>query len=180
MKQHRIVEKIIDDPSSPADAVVLTGFPGNSDRSGHQRLYLSPDLSSYVDIAEDDILHSEELPTEHSPLNAHAVWVARGATLRHSERTSRDVQADFLQGPVAEEHLRAAAPELETAGAVQPMTTMACVGVTIRYCLPISKAICGPIYNTLMHCTAGCSVPCPTGNCPTHGCPDPGVTVRVC
>jgi hypothetical protein len=175
-KQHRIVEQIVADPAAPPDAVVLTGFPGASDREGHRRLYLTPELSSYVDIAEADVLHEEELPREQSPLEAHVLWVRGGATLRQSERSSRDVQAEFLQGPVAEQHLAEADPGLAAMGAAQPMTTMACVRVTIRYCLPISKAVCG----SLMHCTEGCSVHCPSDHCATRNCPDPGVTVKIC
>ena len=37
--------------------MLLTGYLGASSEEGHERLYLSPDLSNYVEIPEAAILH---------------------------------------------------------------------------------------------------------------------------
>jgi len=95
------VAKIVKDPKQPPQAIVLTGFLGDSSEAGHTRLYFDQTLSRYVDLPDTGILHAEPLPKEHSPLGGHTVWVDRNAELATRAASGR-VPASFLQGPLTQ------------------------------------------------------------------------------
>ena len=48
-------------PTNPPNTVMLSGYVGASSEDGHTRLYFDMELSSYVDIPNDAILHREPL-----------------------------------------------------------------------------------------------------------------------
>lgn len=100
MEPDEIVENLVRDPADVPDVRVLVGYLGRSTRSGHWRLYLTPDLRSYVEFREDEVVHSKQLDHKNSPLGGTVVWVKREANLKHSQATSREAQADFLQGAI--------------------------------------------------------------------------------
>jgi hypothetical protein len=96
-----LTERLVSDPSQPPDSTVLTGFLGESSLDGHRRLYLDATLKSYVDIPEEDIVHRTQTGAEESPLGpSSTLWVRRGAQLQQTVVSSRQVQADFLQGDI--------------------------------------------------------------------------------
>lgn len=87
---------------------VLVGYPTESDRGDvYRRLYLTPDLSAYVDILTDDIVSTLRLPTTQYPLGETVVWIKRDAQLRytHTSTISRQIQAGFLHGEIASAYL---------------------------------------------------------------------------
>ena len=47
------VRHIVHDPKNVPDVTLLYGYPGASSEEGHERLYLSPDLSAYVEVPND-------------------------------------------------------------------------------------------------------------------------------
>ncbi|HEV3002383.1 MAG TPA: hypothetical protein VGW75_16695 [Solirubrobacteraceae bacterium] len=95
------VRRIVPDPASPPNAVVLEGFVGDSDAEGHVRVYGDPSLSSWVDVPADAILHSVRRPERQSPLGGSVLWLDGGATLRPPPATrARVTAAEFLRGPV--------------------------------------------------------------------------------
>jgi len=87
LPQHPLVEQLKPDPAQPARrVVVLVGLPGNSDRSGFQRLYLSTKLDYYAEFLDSDIVGTEAVPTAESPFqgyDATRVSVARDATIHY-------------------------------------------------------------------------------------------------
>jgi hypothetical protein len=92
----------------PRPTVVLRGLVGEGATEGSWRLYLSQQLDEYVEVDAADVLHSE--PVDASvPLAGTALWVRAGASLRYTQVSSRQVQADFLQGGIATRHLAGAA-----------------------------------------------------------------------
>jgi hypothetical protein len=87
LPQHPYVERLKQDPSQPAKRVVeLIGLPGNSDRPGYQRLYLTTKLDYYAEFQTSDIEHAVVVPADKSPFAGHEatrVGVARDATIHY-------------------------------------------------------------------------------------------------
>ena len=52
------VRAIVKDPANVPDVMQLYGYGGASSEEGHDRLYLSPDLSAYVEVPRAAILHA--------------------------------------------------------------------------------------------------------------------------
>jgi hypothetical protein len=73
------------------DVMKLDGFYlGRSDRPDSWRLYLTQNLSRYLEFRKDDTVHSERLATGRI-----IAWVRAGATVVEKQAT---VAADFLKG----------------------------------------------------------------------------------
>lgn len=102
LSQDALVEVLAPDPGSLPDVTVLHGYLGKSATKGTWRLYLTPALDAYVEISEDKILHHRRLPEDQGTM----VWVPRGLGLQHRQARSEEVQAEFLAGPIASQHLR--------------------------------------------------------------------------
>ena len=85
LPQDPYVERLKPDPSQPARRVVeLVGLPGNSDRPGYQRLYLTTKLDYYAEFLTSDMVHTEAVPADQSPFPGHEatrVSVSRDATI---------------------------------------------------------------------------------------------------
>jgi hypothetical protein len=104
---HPLVEALASDPNSPPGrSTKLFGFPGPAADSNSTRLWLDADLTSYVDVPNDAILHSQTLENDRGTI----LWVDPAATLGYSQTQTQEVQAEFLGGPIARENLAAAAP----------------------------------------------------------------------
>jgi hypothetical protein len=103
------VDKIVKDPKNPPDTVMLSGYLGASSEDGHTRLYFDPSLGSYVEIPDDAILHTE--PVEGDSLGARRVWINRGAEFIYGPAGSQRPKGTFLDGPIMQAHLGAAAPQ---------------------------------------------------------------------
>jgi hypothetical protein len=170
LEEHPLVAKVVGDPAARAHATVVSGYVGASGREGYVRLYLTTDLSRHVEVAEDDILHSEELSAEYAPFGATALWVRRGTRLTQTRVDARQVQAEFVGGPLTTE-LGTMSPQSVAA----PMTTWPC---------RISLAICPTITGKCCDFTDGCShrgCPPRTAECTQFNCPTPpGYTVKFC
>jgi hypothetical protein len=98
LKQDPLVDKSRPDPSAPP-SVELCGFLGKSDKQGYWRLYLTPDLTEYMDIAEVDIVGTQSLATEGNPLAGSYVWIKPGAMLTWIE--SQQVRAEFVRDAIS-------------------------------------------------------------------------------
>ena len=105
-----LVRDLVGDPSEVPDTVVMAGFLGESSEDGRLRLYLSPQLTEFVEIAKEDLLRREPLPEGQSPLGGSLVWIRRSADVRLTRTRSRQVQAEFLQGNIVEGHLSGTVP----------------------------------------------------------------------
>ena len=88
LHQHPLVERLKPDPAQPVKRVIeLTGLPGESDRPGYQRLYLTSRLEYYAEFPTEDIVHSEILSADRSPfprLESTRVSVRREATITYT------------------------------------------------------------------------------------------------
>jgi hypothetical protein len=112
-KQDSFIERLVTDPSQVPELKPLTGYLGKSHRDGYVRLSLSPALNNYVEIRVTDVTHSESLSAivAGPQLPRSIVWINADAKLRHTRTMSREVQADFLTGDLANAFL--GAPGLE-------------------------------------------------------------------
>ena len=108
------VARLVSDPANPPRTTLLTGFLGASDADGHTRVYFDPELASYVDVANDDILHTEEAGGE-GPLRQTLVWVKQDARARQGAAGGAGAQAGFLGGTVWSENAGGAAFDVPTA-----------------------------------------------------------------
>jgi hypothetical protein len=149
-EQSAFIERLVPNPAQTPEVRFVSGFLGRSAQDGYVRLYLTPDLNEYLEIREEDIVHTQALATEQNPLGGHAVWMRRDATVQHTRTMSRQVQAEFLQGNITAGYLAGAGAQglpVETAGVARLTWGEACLSL---FCPSIALR-CGPI--------------------PTRGCP---------
>jgi hypothetical protein len=99
LDQHPLVAKVRSTPTEPPEEVIeLIGFPGNSDRVGYQRLYLTPALDTYAEFALSDMKYSTQVPADSSPFLGHEVVVVsilRDATVEYTWTTQADRRDEF-------------------------------------------------------------------------------------
>jgi hypothetical protein len=174
------VNRIVKDPLQPPDAIVLSGYLGSSSEPGHTRVYFDLQLSSFVEIPDDAILHVEETATGDSPLGVSYVWIKRDATLVHGRPGPERVRAKFLEGPIAQ---MGAGMGGEAVGApMLPLTVgPPCGGTYLAALCPTHLPACGP--TPLIHCATPGHPQCPTFLCtqlpacgptPLQPCATPG------
>jgi len=101
-----LVEHLVADPSRIPDVTVLTGFLGPTSQPGHHRLYTNLQLDQFYEIADEDILHTEQRDPGRSSPAGTTVWVRREATIKHCVvGKARQMQAGFLKGALAAKFL---------------------------------------------------------------------------
>lgn len=165
LKQDRLIEQLVPDPSNPQPTIQLTGWLGNGKEAGSWHLYLTPQLDEYVEFSENDVVHSEPLEPSQSALGGTTVWLKAGTTLNHTQIVRRQVQADFLSGGITSGFLAGSASTLPAVSSkkatVLPNTrTYVCsVNPHIPVCQPRSWGC--PIPSDDAPCGSGAF--CPTG-----------------
>jgi hypothetical protein len=158
------IARIVKDPANPPQTAMLTGYLGASSEKGHTRLYFDPSLSSYVEIPDDAILHSQD-SGEAGGLGGSHVWVRRDAELIYGPAGAQRPKGKFLEGPIMQAHLAAGAA---AAGAAQPITLPApCGHPTLLPPCPTPHAPC-----VTQHCT----IPPQCGPTPHAPCVTPVCT----
>ncbi|HEY3571709.1 MAG TPA: hypothetical protein VGP73_27525 [Thermoanaerobaculia bacterium] len=103
------VARVVKDAKSPPEARLLTGWLGDAAQEGERRLYTNPELSCYIDIPTDAILHTEPV-RDAQPAGCVFVWVQRDAALKPGGSTASRA-ARFLQGQVQQDFASGASPE---------------------------------------------------------------------
>jgi hypothetical protein len=93
-----LVDRLVPEPGQHEPMVCLTGFLGRGTAEGVWRLYLTRGLDEYVEFAESDVVHTEPVPEGGAPGEGTTIWLRVGTTIRHTRVSSRQVQAEFLQG----------------------------------------------------------------------------------
>ncbi len=128
--------KIAPDPFNPPNALIFAGFLGKSSESNHARLYLGPDLSDYLEIPHEDILHFR--PALGTALYAWYVWVKADAELVHVSTRDSQSRDKFLQGSIEQEYQKG----LDTAplSEVYP-NSLACPTVLHCFNLPTAPPV---------------------------------------
>jgi hypothetical protein len=151
---HPLVEALASDPNQPPKpATRLFGYPGPAADSKSTRLWLDLDLSSYVDVPNDAILHSQTLDNEEGTI----LWVDPAATLTHSTPQAQEVQAEFLGGAIAQRNLAGAS-------AAAGLGTLEATVATV--CKPtLARTVC-ILPTEFPGCRVSYDIPCVTRNLP--------------
>ena len=161
---HPLVAALNPDPSKPPRrALKIFGLPGDSPSADETRLWLDADLTSYVDVPAEAILHSTTLSEDRGTI----LWVDVDAKLSYGSVTSHAAQADFLTGQVTAAHMPGAPGGVpDAAGGVWPTPP-----VTV---FPSQCGACpthgGPCLS-LPFCPSEAMAPSHCAPCPTHGGP---------
>jgi len=93
-----LVTDLVSDPSQVPDLIVLTGFLGESSRQEYWRLYLTADMSEYLEFRKVDVRHYRRLTAQESSLGGTLIWLDRDVTVRRTSSAARQAQAEFLRG----------------------------------------------------------------------------------
>jgi hypothetical protein len=67
------VTQVVSDPNQPANVLLLRGIPGPAVDPGRQRIYLSPDLSAYVEVSNAAIRYRKPVPDD--PFGCELFWL---------------------------------------------------------------------------------------------------------
>lgn len=187
LKSDNFVAKIVTDPKQVPDALLLRGFLGASSEDKHTRLYFNPQLSTYVEIPDDGILHTQDISTDTSPLGGTYVWINKDAILVHGKASAERTRAKFLEGPIVNDYMRAVAQ-------IPPGGGDGGIDNTVAFCPEtFAELPCGFTSNNIV-CTITQPVTqqqyCPTHQqyCPTQFpcvpltrfCPPPTGHIRFC
>jgi len=102
LSQHQFVGQVRPDPSAPPSAVVyLEGLAGNSDREGWVRLYFNRSLTYYAEFRREDVVFTEPIPPEQSPIagiEATRVGLRQDAVIEYTRTTRAIPQDEFDLG----------------------------------------------------------------------------------
>ena len=110
LKQDALVEQLAPDPADPQATIQLKGWLGKGVKAGSWRLYLTPQLDEYVQFQDKDIVHTQPIAPEQSPLGGTMIWLLAGTSLQHTRVTTRQLQAGFLSGGITANFMAGAAP----------------------------------------------------------------------
>ena len=148
--QHSVVEKLVKDPTQLPNAKIVAGFIGNSPTDGHIRLYLTPEFNEYIDIPSEAVVHTQSLSASVDPLERSLLWIRSNADLLHTTVQSTRLQAQFLEGSIAN--------GLTTHAAAQNLSPAMVVGHPSIICThPVfcSSGLCASaLCQTKVFCTA--------------------------
>src|SRR5437763_7183687 len=95
------IGRVVSDPKNPPETRMLTGWFGDAADEGYRRLYTDAELSAYIDIPNDAILHSEPM-RDAQPAGGVFVWIQRDAALKPGGSAASRA-ARFLQGQVQQD-----------------------------------------------------------------------------
>jgi hypothetical protein len=123
LSQDPLVERLISDPANPEPTVHLSGWLGKATQEGMWRLYLTPQLDEYVQFSESDVVHTQPLTPDQSPLGGSVVWLKAGTPLEHTHVAKTKMQADFLSGAVTSGYMAGAVPSFATSRQAKPIPT---------------------------------------------------------
>ena len=106
LNEDSLIEKLVPDPSQVPGLKMRIGWLGKSSRRKYWRLYLTPELNSYLEFREEDIVHTLSMASDMNPLGGTTVFLKREAELLHTRTTSTQAQAEWLGGDIMRRHLR--------------------------------------------------------------------------
>ncbi|HEX6042458.1 hypothetical protein [Longimicrobium sp.] len=97
------VARVVDDPASGLQPVLLQGYVGDAADKENTRVYLDASLSRYVDVRNEDVLHHQPLEGNHTPTGGSMVWV-RGDAFVSQGTGGGSAAGGFFTGPVLEQN----------------------------------------------------------------------------
>jgi hypothetical protein len=169
LKQDRLVEQLIPDPGNYQPTIQLTGWLGKGTEEGVWRLYLTPQLDEFVQFSEEQVVQTQPVQQEQSPLDGTIIWLQSGTVLQHTRVVTRQVQADFLSGGITSGFMAGAVSSIPPA-----LLRRQAVAGTLGYVCSVNPHIpaCRPPTEGCYQSRAGCTVEpiaCGTGAfCPSR------------
>lgn len=168
------IGRVIPDPNDTAGALALSGYLGDSSKDKHHRLYSDLNLSTWVEIPAEDVLHAQRASADAS-LGEAIVWVRPNARLTHGV-AGQSQAGSFLGGQLFHEQF-AAAQAGGFPGAGMPGATLPPLTLPIMCGFPTLPPRCIPTQRCPTHPWQGCPPVTPFHGCPPptplHGCPPP-------
>ncbi len=134
----RLVRQLRPRPGRPSRAVNFTGLLGPSDRSGHVRLYVDPEMRSWLEVAEGDIVHRENLDDRPGTPGGTVLWVKKDAAVGHGGRSAREMQGELLSGDIITRYLPNSVTDDMVVSAFT--TTMVCATIVITWHLCVTPS----------------------------------------
>lgn len=107
LQEASFISAIAPDPHNVPDSVVVVGYLGRSTTSGRWRLYLNPDLSTFVEFDRSDVLHTEVLASSSEESERTRVWITPAALAGGPGDTRRAASTSFLEGEIAQAYMDA-------------------------------------------------------------------------
>jgi hypothetical protein len=95
------VRQVVTDPRNVPDVMRLYGYLGASSEENHERLYLNPDLSVYVEVPTGAVLHRVAASAEQDPNRGVTLWVRRDAALIYKSAPAAQALAQYFAGAIA-------------------------------------------------------------------------------
>jgi hypothetical protein len=172
------VRDIVSDPKNVPDVMLLYGYLGASSEENHERLYLSPDLTNYVEIPEAAIVHQMAAAKEQDPHGGVTLWVKKGAALVYRMAPAAEALAHYFAGAI-----QAGAAGVGAAARAAPAFTARCpthapacteVGcpTDLTPCINTHGVTCGNCPSVIAACHS-IGLPCnqtAAGDCTFIGC----------
>ena len=149
------VRDIVSDPNNVPDVMLLYGYLGASSEEGHERLYLGADLTNYVEVPANAVLHRMAAPKEQDPHGGTTLWVKKDAKLIYKMAPAAQALANYFAGAIQAQAQAGPAAPLPT----PPLTIGGCT-VQPAACPPVT--VVGPACTQANTCGIDCSVVCPT------------------
>ena len=170
------IRHIVTDPKNVPDVTLLSGYLGTSSEEAHERLYLSPDLTNYVEIPQAAILHRAPLPAEQDAHGGVTLWVKKDAALQYKMSPAAQALANYFAGAIqagAQGAAPAAQPMPATLGGpvcgiTQPnVCQVASAACTFNTCgiACTGAPICQSYFHTCVPCITQNRTPCPAATC---------------
>jgi len=181
-------DRLVPDPKNPPDLTLLQGWLGASSEDRHRRLYLDPELTNSLEIPEDAIVHTQDIPRDTNPLGGDWVWVKADAVVKEGPGIER-LYARFLRGQIQQDYYAgtggggaaAAGGGMvggpNPAAAFQPIRTYINCPSRLVLCRPSVVTICASLPGLCrtigIACYPSAAIPCPTRICPSavDACP---------
>lgn len=100
------VQQVVSDPKNPPEPLFLSGYLGPGSEDTHVRLYFNLNLTDYVDIPLDKILHKVPIPASESPMGGYYLWIEKDAQMKHGKAGGERIEAKWLEGRIQNEYRR--------------------------------------------------------------------------
>ncbi len=153
------VHHIVADPKNVPDVMMLYGYPGASSEEGHERLYLSADLSRYVEVPRTAILHREHAAKEQDPHGGVTLWVKKDAALINkmapAQQAAQQALAYYFAGA-----LQGGAAGAQAMGPGGPPQTIVEAACPASIACTAECTHVGPCLTHIVTCAATCHATC--------------------
>jgi hypothetical protein len=172
LKEDSLVNYLSPEAETPKPIIQLSGWLGRGTEQGTWNLYVTPKLDQYIQFSEQDVVHSQPISADQSPLGGTVVWLRDGAPVRHVTVAALQAEADFLSGGIASTYLAGAISSLPTLRTGRALAAIGTGGVncSVNPHIPACRPYSENCYQTKVYPCSLEPIYCTTNNafCPTR------------